>query len=253
MTLHPLLADLNEKQREAVTATDGAVLVIAGAGSGKTRALTHRIAYLIQEKHVRPGNILAVTFTNKAAGEMRERVIRLLGQAVIARSPEGDEATYQIASLTARNDNTMPTIGTFHSVCVRILRKHIHLMDYENQFVIYDTSDQLILMKHVFEDLKINEKEINPKAVLGHISNAKNRLVGPKEFETMAQSYFEEKTARLYHLYQDRLKKNNALDFDDLLMKTVELLRTHPEVLTFYQEKFRYVHVDEYQDTNHAQ
>ncbi len=231
--LSPLLADLNEKQREAVLATDGPVLVIAGAGSGKTRALTHRIAYLIRERGVSPWNILAVTFTNKAAGEMRDRVIRLLD----AKDDAAD----------------LPTIGTFHSVCVRILRKHIHLLDYENQFVIYDDSDQVILMKHIFEDLKINEKELNPRAVLSHIGSAKNRLIDPAKFASMADSYFAEKVARLYGPYQDRLKKNNALDFDDLLMKTIELFRTHEPILDQYQEKFRYIHVDEYQDTNHAQ
>lgn len=229
----PLLHDLNEKQREAVLATDGPVLVVAGAGSGKTRALTHRIAHLIKERGVSPWNILAVTFTNKAAGEMRDRIVRLLGKA--------------------ENAADIPTIGTFHSVCVRILRKHIHLLDYENNFAIYDDADQRILMKHIFEDLKISEKELNPRAVLGHISNAKNRLIGPKEFATMADSYFAEKVARLYGPYQERMKKNNALDFDDLLMKTIELFRTHEPILDQYQEKFRYIHVDEYQDTNHAQ
>lgn len=233
MDLSPILKDLNEKQREAVTATDGPVLVIAGAGSGKTRALTHRIAYLIHERKVAPWNILAVTFTNKAAGEMRDRIIRLLG--------------------AEENSPNLPTIGTFHSVCVRILRKHIHLLDFENQFAIYDASDQLILMKHIFKDLQINEKEINPRAVLNHISNAKNKLVSPAEFEAMASSYFEEKVSRMFRVYQDRLKKNNALDFDDLLMKTVELLKKEKTILDQYQEKFRYLHVDEYQDTNRSQ
>lgn len=236
-SVSPLLTDLNEKQKQAVLATDGPVLIVAGAGSGKTRALTYRIAYLIHERGVRPWNILAVTFTNKAAGEMRDRITRLLGD------PNG----------SPENLPDLPTIGTFHSVCVRILRKHIHLLNFENQFAIYDTADQLILIKHIFADLKINEKEINPRAVLSHIGNAKNRLIGPKAFESMAQSYFEEKVARLYHVYQDRLKKNNALDFDDLLMKTVELFRTHEPILAQYQEKFRYIHVDEYQDTNHSQ
>ncbi|MBI5413809.1 UvrD-helicase domain-containing protein [Candidatus Peregrinibacteria bacterium] len=228
-----IIADLNDKQREAVLATDGPVLVIAGAGSGKTQALTHRIACLIKEKGVNPRSILAVTFTNKAAGEMRNRVTKLLG-------------------LPEKSPN-LPVIGTFHSFCVKILRKHIHLLDYENQFTIYDTGDQQVLMKYVFADLKVDPKEINPRAVLSHISNAKNRLVGPKEFESMATGYFEEKVARFYHLYQNKLKKNNALDFDDLLMKTVELLQNHKEVLEHYQERFRYIHVDEYQDTNRSQ
>lgn len=237
MTESLIIKGLNDKQKEAVLATDGPVLVVAGAGSGKTRALTHRIAYLIKEKGVSPWNIMAVTFTNKAAGEMRERVMRLL--------EKGTD--------TPKNSPELPTIGTFHSLCVRILRKHIHLLDYENQFTIYDASDQLVLMKHVFADLHMNEKELNPRAVLAQISNAKNRLMGPGEYASIADSYFAEKVARLYGPYQERLKKSNSLDFDDLLMKTIELFRTHPEVLDEYQEKFKYIHVDEYQDTNHAQ
>jgi DNA helicase-2/ATP-dependent DNA helicase PcrA len=228
-----ILKDLNDKQKEAVLTTEGPVLVIAGAGSGKTRALTNRIAYLIKEKHVRPSNILAVTFTNKAAGEMRNRVVKLLG--VDADSPE------------------LPMIGTFHSVCARILRRHIHLLDFERDFAIYDASDQQILMKHILNDLKIDEKALNPRAVLSHISNAKNKMIGPREFESMANSYFEEKVARLYYPYQERLKKNNALDFDDILMKTIELFTQHKDVLAQYQERFQYIHVDEYQDTNHVQ
>ncbi|MBI4994593.1 UvrD-helicase domain-containing protein [Candidatus Peregrinibacteria bacterium] len=231
--LSPILADLNPSQREAVLTTEGPVLVVAGAGSGKTRALTHRIAYLIKERGVKPYNILAVTFTNKAAGEMRDRILMLLGKQ--------------------RTDFDLPTIGTFHSLCVRILRKHIHLLDFENRFVIYDENDQLILMKHVLKDLKIDEKALNPRAVLNHISNAKNQLVGPADFEKMADSFFAQKVAKIYKPYQDALKKNAALDFDDLLMKTVELLRLHESVLNYYQERFRYIHVDEYQDTNHAQ
>ena len=174
-----------------------------------------------------------MTFTNKAAGEMRNRIAALLNKE--------------------KDSPDLPTIGTFHSLCVRILRKHIHLLDFENQFTIYDASDQLILMKHIFEDMKINEKELNPRAVLAHISNAKNKLITPTQFDSLTDSYFAEKVARLYHPYQDRLRKNNALDFDDLLMKTIELLQSQPEVLNQYQEKFRYIHVDEYQDTNHAQ
>ncbi|MEK9132963.1 MAG: UvrD-helicase domain-containing protein [Patescibacteria group bacterium] len=236
-----ILSDLNEKQREAVTTTNGPLLVIAGAGSGKTRALTHRIVYLVKELGVPASNILAVTFTNKAAGEMRDRVTRLLG----VEPQEGGGSYWSNPSL--------PTLGTFHSVCVRILRKHIHLLDYENQFAIYDDSDQIIMMKHLLEDLKISEKELNPRAVLSHISNAKNRLITPKEFMSTANSYFAEKVGRLYAPYQERLKKNNALDFDDLLMKTIELFKTHQPILDQYQEKFKFIHVDEYQDTNHAQ
>lgn len=243
--LSPLLRDLNEKQQQAVLTTEGPVLVVAGAGSGKTRALTHRIAYLIRERKVSPWNILAVTFTNKAAGEMRDRVAGLLGKKT------NDNGAAAGASATFRED--LPAMGTFHSLCVKILRKHIHLLDFENNFAIYDDTDQLILMKHIFEDLKISEKELNPRAVLAHISSAKNRLVTPKTFSSMVDSHFAGKVARLYGPYQDRLKKNNALDFDDLLMKTVELFRTHEPILNQYQEKFRYIHVDEYQDTNHAQ
>lgn len=240
--LSHLLRDLNEKQQQAVLTTEGPVLVVAGAGSGKTRALTHRIAYLIRERKVSPWNILAVTFTNKAAGEMHDRVAGLLGKA-------SDNGSAGIGLF--RED--LPAMGTFHSLCVKILRKHIHLLDFENNFAIYDDTDQLILMKHIFEDLKISEKELNPRAVLAHISNAKNRLVTPKTFSSMIDSHFAGKVARLYGPYQDRLKKNNALDFDDLLMKTVELFRTHEPILNQYQEKFRYIHVDEYQDTNHTQ
>ena len=238
----PIIEGLNNSQSEAATTTKGPVLVIAGAGSGKTRALTHRIAYLIKECNVRPSNILAVTFTNKAAGEMRDRIIRLLGKT----PPQGKTGA-------VFNDPDLPTIGTFHSVCVRILRKHIHLLDYGNQFVIYDTSDQLILMKHIAADMQIGEKEINLRSVLGHISNAKSKMVDPAEFEKMSSSYFEERVARMYHEYQNRLKKNDALDFDDILTKTVELFQKNPTVLDYYQEKFQYIHVDEYQDTNHTQ
>lgn len=228
---HPLLRGLNDQQRQAVITTEGPVLVIAGAGSGKTRALTHRVAYLMSE-HAIPGeNILAVTFTNKAAQEMRERILKLVP-----------------------GNTVLPMIGTFHSVCVRLLRRHIHLLDYENQFTIYDTADQLILMKHLFDDLKMDTKELNPKAVLAHISNAKNKLITPREFEAhYADSYFGAKVARLYGPYQDRLKKNNAVDFDDILNKTTELFLEHPEVLKQYQDLFYYIHVDEYQDTNKAQ
>lgn len=257
----PLLTGLNDKQREAVLTTSGPVLVIAGAGSGKTRALTHRIAYLIRECGVPAFNIVAVTFTNKAAGEMRGRITKLLQKdaphngAPAENLTAEDQSLFGMADFAPRESSpiALPTVGTFHSLCVRILRKHIHLLDYENQFTIYDTADQLIVMKHLFEDLRISEKELNPKAVLAHISNAKNRLVGPAEFARMTDSTFADKVARLYGPYQDRLKKNNALDFDDLLMQTIALLHSQPTLLDQYQEKFRYIHVDEYQDTNHAQ
>jgi DNA helicase-2/ATP-dependent DNA helicase PcrA len=233
-----LLQKLNEKQVEAVTCTDGPLLVIAGAGSGKTRALTHRIAYLIEEKKVSPWNILAVTFTNKAAKEMKNRILKLLNKNV---------------EFGFFEDQTLPTIGTFHAICVRMLRKDAHKLDFENTFAIYNTSDQEVLMKHVMEDLMIDNKRVNPKAVLSHISNAKNQLMGPKEYQTYAHDHFSEKVAMIYPKYQQALRKNNAMDFDDLIMKTVELLQNNADILAYYQEKFKYISVDEYQDTNKAQ
>lgn len=228
-----ILSSLNDRQQQAVLATEGPLLVIAGAGSGKTRALTHRIAYLIQEKSINPWNILAVTFTNKAANEMKKRIAKLLQKNV--------------------EDTDLPSIGTFHATCVRILRKHIHLLNYENSFVIYDTADQQILLKHILRDLGIDEKQLNPRAILSHISNAKNELVSPQEYGKFVSNYFTERVAEIYKIYQKRLHQNNALDFDDIIMKTVELFKIHPEILNQYQEKFRYISVDEYQDTNHAQ
>ncbi len=225
-----LLDGLNEMQQEAVKATDGPVLIIAGAGSGKTRALTHRVAYLIQEKNVRPWNILAVTFTNKAAGEMKERIAKLL-----VGEPE------------------LPTVGTFHSICAQILRRHIHQLGFENQFVIYDANDQVVLMKEIMKDHHIDEKQLNPKAVLGAISQAKNQLMGADDYALHAHNPFTEKVGQLYKPYQRRLAKNQALDFDDLILKTVELFEKFPDLLDHYQERYLYISVDEYQDTNHAQ
>lgn len=230
-----ILDKLNDKQIEAVTHFTGPMLVIAGAGSGKTSALTHRIAWLIEEKKVSPWNILAVTFTNKAANEMKERVLKLV---------IGDKIT---------DENSIPTIGTFHSVCVRILRKNIHNLDFENSFAIYDTADQQILMKRIMDHMGLDSKRINPKAVLSHISNAKNQLIGPTEYGSYANDYFSEKVAEIYPVYQKSLRQNNALDFDDIIMQTVELFQKFPDVLDKYQEKFKFISVDEYQDTNHAQ
>ena len=224
-----ILDGLNEKQCQAVQATEGPVLIIAGAGSGKTRALTHRIAYLIQEKGVRPWNILAVTFTNKAAGEMKNRIVNLLG------TPD------------------TPTVGTFHAVCVQILRRYIHLLGYENRFTIYDGNDQVVLMKEIMREHHIDEKQLNPKAVLGHISQSKNLLMNWEAYALHAHNTFTEKVAELFKPYQLRLAANQALDFDDLIMKTAELFQKFPEILDEYQERFRYISVDEYQDTNHAQ
>jgi len=226
-----LLEGLNEHQKEAAQTIDGPLLILAGAGSGKTRALTFRIAHMIKDHGIAPDQILAVTFTNKAAHEMKERVEELLGNEV----------------------TTLPLVGTFHSVCVRILRQHIHLIGYENAFTIYDTADQRALMKSIFKERRINEKQFNPKAVLGAISNAKNELITPAAFKQRAQGSFNELVAELYPIYQRALAASQALDFDDIIMKTVELFTHMPEVLTKLQERFRYISVDEYQDTNHAQ
>lgn len=227
-----ILDGLNEVQKTAAEHADGPLLIIAGAGSGKTRTLTHRIAYLIKEKGVRPRNILAVTFTNKAANAMKERILNLLG---------------------AVQEYETPTIGTFHSVCIRILRKYIHLLNFENSFVIYDTNDQVVLMKRIMKARSIDEKQVNPKAVLNYISQAKNQLIGPGEYSNYTGNYFTEKVGELYVAYQKELGINNALDFDDIIMKTVELFKTFPEVLASHQDRYTYISVDEYQDTNHAQ
>lgn len=228
-----MLANLNDMQRQVVLQNNGPILVLAGAGSGKTSALTTRIAYLIKHEGIAPWNILAVTFTNKAANEMKERILRLLGEH--------------------SNESAMPNVGTFHSICVRILRKHIHSLGYDRSFVIYDTADQQILMKQVLEDLLIDPKQYNPKAILNFVSGAKNELLSPEEYAKFATNYFTEKVASCYRRYQQKIQKNNALDFDDIIMKTVELFQTYPEILDHYQEQFRYISVDEYQDTNHAQ
>ena len=223
---------LNKEQAEAVRHTEGPVLILAGAGSGKTRVITHRIAYLMDECGVNPWNILAITFTNKAAGEMRERVDNMIGF--------GAESVW---------------ISTFHSMCVRILRRHIDLLGYESSFTIYDTDDQKSLMKDVCKYLKIDTKDLKERAILSEISSAKNELITPLQYreENTGVSFRNKRIADAYDEYQKRLKKNNALDFDDLLMLTVELFHSHDEVLANYQNRFRYIMVDEYQDTNTAQ
>ena len=222
---------LNPEQKEAVLQTEGPVLILAGAGSGKTRVLTHRIAYLIDEKGVNPWNIMAITFTNKAAGEMRERVDKIVGF--------GSESIW---------------VSTFHSSCVRILRRYIDRLGYENNFTIYDTDDQKSLMKEVCKKLNIDTKIYKERAILGAISSAKDNLVGPEEYEkSVMDDYGRKKIAMAYTEYQKELKKNNALDFDDLIVKTVELFQSCPDVLDSYQERFKYIMVDEYQDTNTAQ
>lgn len=226
-----ILEKLNPAQRVAVETTEGAVLVIAGAGSGKTRVLTHRIAYLIKEKKVSPRNILAVTFTNKAAQEMKERVRELLAGGV---------------------DN-LPVMGTFHSICVRILRREIEQVGYKKSFNIFDAQDQLSLMKKVMKELEIDPTQFKPQAMLGAISKAKNELQSAEGFALSVGSYYEEMVSKIFTAYQKRLREQDALDFDDIIMLVVDIFRKFPQVLSRYQEMFQYIMVDEYQDTNHAQ
>ena len=222
-----LLDKMNPQQKEAILTTEGPLLVMAGAGSGKTRVLTHRIAYLMSEKQVSPYNILAITFTNKAAREMKERVEKLIGE-------RGKDVW----------------ISTFHSMCVRILRRDIDLIGYDLNFGILDDADQLSVIKTVMEDLNLDPKRQSPKYFLSQISNAKNELKTPSDLN---KEFENEDVIRVYEKYQQTLFKNNRVDFDDLLMLTVHLFEKHPEVLSFYQNKFQYIHIDEYQDTNHAQ
>lgn len=222
---------LNKEQKEAVLHTEGPLLILAGAGSGKTRVLTHRIAYLIEEKGVNPWNILAITFTNKAAGEMRERVDRIVGF--------GSESIW---------------VSTFHSTCVRILRRYIDRLGYGTNFTIYDADDQKTLMKDVCKHLQLDPKIYKEKNLLAAISSAKDEMISPDEYELNAVGdYNKQKIAKAYREYEKQLKANNALDFDDLLVKTVHLLQTQPDILEYYQERFRYIMVDEYQDTNTVQ
>ncbi|HBO46908.1 MULTISPECIES: DNA helicase PcrA [Pediococcus] len=230
MAENRLLKGLNDKQKEAVQATEGPLLIMAGAGSGKTRVLTHRVAYLIEEKAVNPWNILAITFTNKAAKEMRERVVKLLGSA-------GSDTW----------------VSTFHALCVRILRRNIDQIGYNRAFSIADTSEQRTLMKHIVSELNYDPKKFDPKSLLSAISNAKNDLLTPQEYKANAKTPFEVVVAAAYEEYQRRLKVNQALDFDDLIMQTILLFKKNPETLSYYQNKFHYIHVDEYQDTNQAQ
>ena len=222
---------LNPAQREAVLKTEGPVLILAGAGSGKTRVLTTRIAHLMQNKGVHPSNILAITFTNKAANEMKERVEE-----------------------TIDSDVKDMWITTFHSCCVRMLRKDINRIGYNRSFVIYDSSDQATLVKDCLKELNLSDKAFEPKVVISYISGAKDKLLTPKEYKDMHRSDARmSKIADVYTLYQDRLKRNSALDFDDLIIKTVELLKTEESVLAYYRNKFKYIMVDEYQDTSKAQ
>ncbi|MEB5582595.1 DNA helicase PcrA [Enterococcus faecium] len=225
-----LLNGMNPRQKEAVLHTDGPLLLMAGAGSGKTRVLTHRIAYLIEEKEVNPWNILAITFTNKAAKEMKERVNAILAS--------GGEDVW---------------VSTFHSMCVRILRRDVDFIGYNRNFTIIDSSEQLTLMKRILKELNIDPKKYDPRSILGTISQAKNSLQTPQDFAKMQGSYYEDIVAKCYAAYQKELQYNQCMDFDDLIMNTIRLFEEHPDSLTYYQNKFHYIHVDEYQDTNHAQ
>ncbi|MBI2022198.1 UvrD-helicase domain-containing protein [Candidatus Daviesbacteria bacterium] len=225
-----LLFDLNPTQQEAVKATEGPILILAGAGSGKTRVLTYKVAYLIGEKKVNPSNILTVTFTNKAAGEMKERIIKLIGQT-----------------------STQPLMGTFHSICAKILRKEGHNIGLAPGFSIYDEVDALTVVKEAMAKLNISIKQVNPGAIRNIISSAKNEVISELEYPQYARGFFQETAARVYIEYQKILKENQALDFDDLLMHTIQLFQVIPKILTRYQIQFQYILVDEYQDTNAAQ
>ncbi|HLO12809.1 MAG TPA: DNA helicase PcrA [Pseudoneobacillus sp.] len=225
-----LINGLNPEQQKAVKATDGPLLLMAGAGSGKTRVLTHRIGYLMVEKGVNPYNILAITFTNKAAREMRERIQSIMGGAA---------------------DDIW--ISTFHSMCVRILRRDIDRIGFNRNFTILDTTDQQSVIKGILKDKNIDPKKFDPRALLGSISSAKNELLDTEEYAKQASGYFDQVVSDVYTEYQKRLRKNQALDFDDLIMMTIQLFTRIPEVLEYYQRKFQYIHVDEYQDTNRAQ
>ncbi|WP_179295564.1 DNA helicase PcrA [Bacillus sp. FJAT-45350] len=228
--IEKMLSGLNPEQRKAVVHTDGPLLLMAGAGSGKTRVLTHRIAYLLREKGIAPWNVLAITFTNKAAREMKDRVGQLVG-------PIAEDIW----------------ISTFHSMCVRILRRDIDRIGYNRNFTILDSADQLSVIKQILKSKNIDPKKFEPRSILGSISGAKNELKKPEEFSKIASGPYEETAAEVYEEYQKQLKKNQSLDFDDLIMKTITLFKLVPEVLEYYQRKFQYVLVDEYQDTNRAQ
>jgi DNA helicase-2/ATP-dependent DNA helicase PcrA len=229
-----ILNKLNKEQKEAVIHTQGPAIILAGAGSGKTRVLVHKVLYLIVEKNINPGNILMVTFSNKAAGEMKERIKALLHSFPLNTSGE-------------------PTVATFHSLCARILRRSGVKIGIPHNFVIYDTNDQLDTIKDCYEKLELSIKDIRPRAALEAISSAKNQMITEEQYVKFARGYVQERVAKIYPLYQNLLAERNALDFDDLLNKTIELLKKSPETLEFYQDLFKYVLVDEYQDTNVSQ
>ena len=227
--MNPLLTGMNDKQAEAVQTTEGPLLIMAGAGSGKTRVLTHRIAYLIDEKMINPWNILAITFTNKAAREMRERAMAL--------NPATSETL----------------IATFHSMCVRILRREADHIGYNRNFTIIDPGEQRTLMKRILKNLNLDPKKWNERAILGTISNAKNDLLDEVAYEHQAGDMYTQIVAKCYKAYQEELRRSEAMDFDDLIMMTLRLFDKNPDVLAYYQQRYQYIHVDEYQDTNHAQ
>ncbi|HYE59241.1 MAG TPA: UvrD-helicase domain-containing protein, partial [Rhodothermales bacterium] len=226
-----IVAGLNEAQREAATALDGPVLIIAGPGSGKTRTLTHRIAYLLATGRAKPWQVLALTFTNKAAREMQERI----------RSLVGEQAARAL------------TMGTFHSVFARLLRVEASAIGYSRDFSIYDPDDTERVLKSLMERFRIDPKQHPVRSLRGLISSAKNSMVGPQEYGRFVSSEQQEKAATLYGPYEELLRQSNAMDFDDLLLKPIQLFEQHPDVLAKYQDKWRYLHIDEYQDTNHAQ
>lgn len=228
------MSTLNPQQQQAVETTQGALLILAGAGSGKTKVLTHRIAYLLQQKLAMPEEVLAVTFTNKAAAEMKERIAKLLGSSGMGAV-------------------RLPWMGTFHSICVKILKKDGRLVGLAPNFTIYDSLDQLDVVKQVMEELNLSQKEVNPRAIHSFISSAKNEFVLPSDYAKFAKGYFQELVASIYPKYNQILAQNNAVDFDDLLIKTLLLIKNHPEVLQKYMQLFKYILVDEYQDTNHVQ
>lgn len=232
--MQDFLNQLNEEQKKAVVAHNGPIIVLAGAGSGKTRVLVYKVLYLIIEKNIDPSNILMVTFTNKAAGEMKERIENALSQLQLPTSH-------------------MPTVGTFHSLCAKILRRDGHHIGISNRFLIYDTQDQLETVKDALEALGYGLKDVKPRSVHSAISAAKNQMIDPVSYASFARGYFQEIVAKVYPVYQKLMKERDALDFDDLMLETIRLFRSDPEVLSKYQDKFQYLLVDEYQDTNHAQ
>jgi len=232
------LKDLNPAQREAATHVSGPLLILAGAGSGKTRVLAYRIAYLVGAEKIDPQRILAVTFTNKAAGEMKSRVEKLLGRI---GSPNPPQAGFDV------------WVSTFHSLCARILRVEAGVLGYTRTFSIYDESDQFALIKKCMEELNISAQQFSKEAILNHISRAKDKLIDWQEYSSLTEDVFEETAARVYELYEKKLREANAFDFDDLIMKTVQVFRNYPSILKKYQNRFEYILVDEYQDTNHAQ